>query len=1238
MGLFQNSVLKKHLKGLDNQQVEQAWNTYKAHFHNSDIQENIRNSKEEQYQEGFLRDLFVNIFGYVLNPETNYNLTTELKNLKGAKKTDGAILQDDKAIAVIELKGTNTVDLAKVEAQAFGYKNNQPGCTYVITSNFEKLRFYIDNTVDFEEFNLFQLTKERFDILYLCLAAENLLKGTPKQIEGESLTQEENVTKKLYKDYSQFRNEIFDNIQKKNPQHDKLTLFKKTQKLLDRFLFIFFAEDRLLLPPNSIREIVNQWTELKDKFDEYFPLYDRFKKYFGYMNTGKQHEIFAYNGGLFEPDEVLNNISIDDELLHKHTLNLSNYDFESEVSVNILGHIFEHSLTEIETIQAELSASNGFKPIGKRISKRKKDGVFYTPKYITKYIVDNTVGKLCQEKKTELSIHEADYEKERKSRKKATIKKLTDQLDQYREWLLQLTISDPACGSGAFLNQALEFLIEEHRYIDELQTKLIGGSIVFSYVEKSILENNLFGVDINEESVEIAKLSLWLRTAQKGRKLTTLNNNIKCGNSLIDDPEVAGDKAFDWHKEFPEIFREKEKQAFHIVLTTHNSRTSQRMMKLGIEKGEPVELNLKEEIKLTEIIGGIIKEKGYNCIAYNICKDHVHIILVCEYQELTSIVKTIKGKSSFEYQSNGFKPIGEPLWSQKFFRADLDVWKPASISYKPGYVYKDTHLNNALVYIRNNRKKHELPLSKKLQKIIDGFIAEQDTAFRPEYKGGFDVVIGNPPYVKLETIKEESLKLESRDFKTFDKRGDLYVLFVEKGFSLLKPKGRISYIMPNKWLQAGYGKPLRKYFLAKGLEELIDFGDIQIFQGATTYPVIFTATNTTPKKQVKVAVLQSANAADFNTNVIANTETFDRTDFSEDTWVISSKKDKALLQKLENKFKTLHEFVDGSALRGVLTGLTAAFLISEETKEQIIKEDSKAREVIHPILRGRDIKQWVGDKPEVFLIGTFPALNLAIDDYSSVKNHFWAFGQERLQQNGKKGSRKKTNNKWFETQDAIAYYPDFKKPKIMYQTFQVKPCFIYDEQGLYCNNSMWIIPTDKKGLTAILNSKMGWWLITKYCTQIQNGVQLIWKYFGKVPIPEFDSTLDDLADTMIALHKQLHQKKTKFLKRVQDNLLSNGTDSIGDTRSSGKISKKMAAFYDHDFKTFVSEISKGLKSLGKKKFSLTDQDEWEEYFTQYKTEINQLQSQIEKTDKEIDQMVYKLYDLTEDEIKVVENT
>ena len=560
MPLFQNAVVTKYLQALNQDSISQKWKEFATYFHNPERQENIRNSKEEQFQEGFLRELFVKILGYTLNPEPNFNLTTEYKNVKDSKKADGAIIVSEKVRAVIELKGTNTTDLGKIEVQAFGYKNNQPDCTYVVTSNFEKIRFYIDNAIEHLEFNLFTLTEAEFKILYLCLAVENISKDIPKKVKDESVSQEDVITKKLYKDYSLFKRELFQNLVQLNPNFDQLDLFKKSQKLLDRFLFILFAEDRMLLPPNSVRLILQQWKQLQD-LDEYTPLYDRFKKYFGYLNTGykgKNYDVYAYNGGLFKPDDILDNITIDDNLLYAHTLKLSEYDFVSEVDVNILGHIFENSLNELDEIKAQLEGQE----IDKTKTKRKKDGVFYTPKYITKYIVENTIGKLCEEKKLELAINEEDYITDKKRQKK-TIKDLVDKLDTYRKWLLQLTICDPACGSGAFLNQALDFLMEEHQYIDELQAKLFGDALVLTDMENSILENNLFGVDLNEESVEIAKLSLWLRTAQPNRKLNDLSGNIKCGNSLIDDPEIAGDKAFNWQNAFPKVF---EKGGFDVII------------------------------------------------------------------------------------------------------------------------------------------------------------------------------------------------------------------------------------------------------------------------------------------------------------------------------------------------------------------------------------------------------------------------------------------------------------------------------------------------------------------------------------------------------------------------------------------------------------------------------------------------------------------------------------------------
>lgn len=548
--MFQQAIISQHIAQIPSDEIAQKWVQFQAIFHNADKQANIRASKEEQYQEGFLRDLFVAIFGYTLNPEPNYNLTTEQKNETDSKKADGAILHDGKVIAVIELKGTDTRDLNKIVAQAFGYKNNNANCRYVIIANFQKIRFYIQNTTEFLEFDLFTLNEEQFKLLYLIFKHEHLQSGLPEKLKAQSLSAEEAITKQLYADYSAFKRDLFADLIANNQQHDKLGLFQKAQKLLDRFLFIFFAEDCKLLTPNFCLNILNDWNAAK-KLRIKMPLYDYIKQYFGYLDMGDSElNIFAYNGGLFKSNPELDALIISDDVLEKHCRKIAQYDFASQVDVNILGHIFEHSLNEIDEIHAEL---NGEK-VDKKQTKRKKDGVFYTPKYITQYIVQNTVGKLCADKKAEMGIVDTDYtdvkQGTRTKTKQARLKKLED----YREWLLDITICDPACGSGAFLNEALNFLIAEHTLIDEWQSQLAGGSMVYQNIEHAILERNLYGVDINEESVEIAKLSLWLRTAQRHRKLNNLNNNIVCGNSLISDKNVAGAKAFDFQAAFPQVF------------------------------------------------------------------------------------------------------------------------------------------------------------------------------------------------------------------------------------------------------------------------------------------------------------------------------------------------------------------------------------------------------------------------------------------------------------------------------------------------------------------------------------------------------------------------------------------------------------------------------------------------------------------------------------------------------------
>lgn len=1112
MSIFQKSVVNRHLKNLDEDKVNYAFGKFQKFHEDKERLQNIMQLKEKNYQEGFLREIFVQTLGYTINPGKNYNLTTGFKNQKTSRKADGAILKNENAIGIIELKSTKTKDLESIKELAFGYKINQPHCKYVITSNFQSIKFYIDNTTEHEEFNLFDLPKERFKIFYFILNKDNVLNHLPERLKRDTKCHDKQITKKLYKDYKALKDRIFENLVNSNPRYNKLSLFKKSQKLLDRFLFILFAEDSGLIPPNAIRKIIEQWKQLQ-KLEEYKPLYNRFQLFFRHLDKGYTYKnwgkIPAYNDRLFSYDGISDNpdLKIPDGLLQNHSSILSAYDFDSEVDVNILRHIFEHSLSEIEEISAELQG----KKLNKTKTKRKKDGIFYTPKYITKYIVENTVDCLCNKKKEELQIKnilvdETFRLKNRKLSQKG--KSLYDTLQDYKKWLISLKILDPACGSGAFLNQTLNFLIAEHEQTDDLIAEPTGDLTRLFDTDKAILENNIFGVDINEESIEIAKLSLWLRTAKRGRPLSDLSGNIKCGNSLIYNEKIACEKAFDWYKKFPHIFNQQKKV---------------------FQKQEEVQPDYLELIEQNAKLAG---EKAKEALVY----------------------------------------------SQKAYK----------------YAEK--------------------------QKLI----TKEPDALYSINKGDFNVVLGNPPYVRMETMKDISEFLSKIGYETYDKRGDLYRLFVEKKFNLLRSNGLISYIIPNKWLQTGYGKSLREFFLKSELRQLIDFDDIQIFKGATTYPCIFVTRKNEPKQTILVSTLTNKNVENFYSEIEKNKEIFDLSGFSVETWVISSGREQKLLENLKKKFSTLSEFVGDNSYRGVLTGLTKAFLIDNQTKKQLIREDTSAIELIKPFLQGRDVKIYSTPKVNNYFLlikKGFPDKNIKeqveADAWKWFSGSYTSIANWLAQFETKDRKRTDKGDYWWKLR-ACDCYDNFLQSKIMCQKFQVKSCFVSDDKGLYCNDSIWIIPTDNKRLLAILNSKMGWWLITKYCTRIQNGYQLIWKYFGQIPIAETGSELEEKAELMIALDKKLLAKYEKSVKLIESN------------PTVKNFITKLQNFYDYDFKTFVSELKKQKINL-----ALKEQDDWEDYFDSYKQEINTLQQQINQTDKKIDKIIFELYELTAEEIKIV---
>jgi len=551
LSIFQKSILNSIEQ--DENLVALRWAAFQNYIAKIDA---IRGFNEEVYQDGFFKDIFESCLGYTLkttNP-ADYNLEREKKNETDGKKADGVIYVNGEIIGVVELKDQKTKNLDQVEAQAFNYHASHSNSKYIIISNFNELRFYIDKKTAYEKFNLFNLSYDDFRTLHLLIGYESICDNIPLKLKEKSTNFEQIISKELYRDFSAFRTHLFENILKNNDM-DRSLLLRLTQKLCDRIIFILFAEDRELLKKETIKEIRTR--HASDGFGDR-SLYDYYKLYFNAINTGNDKlGIPKYNGGLFATDGLLDSLTIDDAYLDIKAQKLSDFDFVSEISVNILGHIFEQSLTDLEEMNATIHDTE----FDKKKSKRKKDGVFYTPEYITRYIVENTLGKLCEDKKTQLfgsgtSVPPINPKKLTKDETKEK-----ENLLAYREWLNNLKILDPACGSGAFLNQALEFLIREHTFIRDLLLPYEDLTIYYE-IEKSILEHNLYGVDINEDAVEIAKLSLWLRTAHRGRELTSLNDKIKCGNSLISDRNVA-ENAFVWEEEFPEVFAQG---GFDIVI------------------------------------------------------------------------------------------------------------------------------------------------------------------------------------------------------------------------------------------------------------------------------------------------------------------------------------------------------------------------------------------------------------------------------------------------------------------------------------------------------------------------------------------------------------------------------------------------------------------------------------------------------------------------------------------------
>ena len=570
-------------------------------------QENIKTGKiikqkEEELQSRFLHTFFGEILEYDYKNPKEWDLIEEAKTNFDATKADGALgffsIDKNKNIindirVVIELKNART-SLDKPQnrkdfkgspvEQAFMYANKiGKSCKWIIVSNFLEIRLYPANDINkYESFDISSLViDEEFNRFYYLLSKGQLfLRKQLSVIEyalDNRIEDEKKISEKFYAHYKTLRELFVRHLITHNKIIPVLKIINLAQTIIDRIVFISVIKDYDLISLNILKDIES--IAKKSWEDDGMELWRQLKKLFKVLDIGLPPRLHKFNGGLFKQNQDINNLIIKDYFLTK-LLKLSTYDFESDLSINILGHIFEHSISDIEKLKKEVTENYTGEEttqidelvkqkVLEEINQRKKYGIFYTPEYITQYIVENTIGKWLNNEKEKIGINNIQELATNSKEKK-------EQLELWRKYKIILNsvkILDPACGSGAFLTQAFDYLVKEWKIIIDVTLKLTGfipkikknGAFNFETnnlpddlqdwkIKKQILKNNIFGVDLNPESIEITKLGLWLKTATKNDNLANLNDNIKCGNSLISNIKVAKDKAFDWQNEYKQIF------------------------------------------------------------------------------------------------------------------------------------------------------------------------------------------------------------------------------------------------------------------------------------------------------------------------------------------------------------------------------------------------------------------------------------------------------------------------------------------------------------------------------------------------------------------------------------------------------------------------------------------------------------------------------------------------------------
>jgi adenine-specific DNA-methyltransferase len=406
---------------------------------------------------------------------------------------------------------------------------------------------------------------------------------------------------------------------------------------------------------------------------------------------------------------------------------------------------------------------------------------------------------------------------------------------------------------------------------------------------------------------------------------------------------------------------------------------------------------------------------------------------------------------------------------------------------------------------------------------------------------GFDVVIGNPPYIRQEEFSDFKPYLLSAFNQTGAGTADLFVYFVELAMRVLKAQGEFAYIIPNKWMRASYGNKLRTFVAKHKIHQLIDFGDLPVFEEATTYPNIIQLRKISAEATFPACNVTTLSFTDgLHSYLKEHCIEVNINELSSKGWTLSDTKTQALLNKIKNKGTPLGEYVNGKIFYGIKTGLNEAFVIDLATKEKLITENPKCAEVIKPFLAGRDIKRYQTPVADKYLI--FARRGIEIENYPPIYKHLLQFKDKLepkpIQHDGDWNGRKSGTYKWYEIQDAVDYFDEFEKTKVMLPDISLKCEALLDEsKGLYSVNTAYIIPELTYSDLGILNSKLILFFYSNLSQTIRGGYyRFIKQYLTQIPMLK-TIILNEIVRKVIELKKQNPSADTSDLENQIDQLV-----------------------------------------------------------------------------------------------------